>query len=174
MSSNGTNSPKMMRGAKLVALYVLAIAVALALSALLIAVTGGTATGGAALRVVGQRGVDPARVLRARGAHADRPVDGGEPHPAAVRLQEFEPADVPTTSRPIVAPIQSLLFVIDTVNTNLINVARTMGVDVLIVVDAGVALQARERLNSIATVSNQAARNARTASGDFSTKPLRA
>ncbi|MCX6519581.1 MAG: ABC transporter permease [Actinobacteria bacterium] len=41
MSSNGTGSPKMMRGAKLVALYVLAIAIALALSALLIAVTGG-------------------------------------------------------------------------------------------------------------------------------------
>lgn len=35
------NQPRMMRGAKLVALYVLAVAVALALSALLIAVTGG-------------------------------------------------------------------------------------------------------------------------------------
>jgi len=37
-----------------------------------------------------------------------------------------------------------------------VDVARAMGVDVLIVVDAGVGLQARERLNSIASVSNQA------------------
>jgi NTE family protein len=37
-----------------------------------------------------------------------------------------------------------------------IDVARTMGVDVLIVVDAGVGLQTRERLSSIATVTNQA------------------
>ncbi len=37
-----------------------------------------------------------------------------------------------------------------------IDVARTMGVDVLIVVDAGIALQNRERLGSIASVSNQA------------------
>jgi NTE family protein len=36
-----------------------------------------------------------------------------------------------------------------------IDVARTMGVDVLIVVDAGVGLQSRERLNSIPSVSNQ-------------------
>jgi hypothetical protein len=33
-----------------------------------------------------------------------------------VRLQDFEPADAPTTRRPIVAPIQTLLFVVDTVN----------------------------------------------------------
>lgn len=37
-----------------------------------------------------------------------------------------------------------------------VDVARSMGVDVLIVVDAGIGLQSRERLNSIASVSNQA------------------
>jgi NTE family protein len=37
-----------------------------------------------------------------------------------------------------------------------IDVARGMGVDVLIVVDAGVLLQTRERLNSLPSVSNQA------------------
>jgi NTE family protein len=37
-----------------------------------------------------------------------------------------------------------------------IEVARTMGVDVLIVVDAGYPLQTRDRLNSLASVSNQA------------------
>ena len=37
-----------------------------------------------------------------------------------------------------------------------IDVARTMNVDVLIVVDAGFALQPRGRLNSLASVSNQA------------------
>lgn len=37
--------------------------------------------------------------------------------PVVVRLQDFEPADAPTTRRPIVAPIQTLLFVVDTVNT---------------------------------------------------------
>jgi len=37
-----------------------------------------------------------------------------------------------------------------------IDVAREMGVDVLIVVDAGVLLQTRERLNSLPSVSNQA------------------
>lgn len=34
-----------------------------------------------------------------------------------LRLQDFEPVDSPTSRRPIVAPIQSLLFVVDTVNT---------------------------------------------------------
>jgi hypothetical protein len=37
--------------------------------------------------------------------------------PVAVRLQDFEPADTPTSRRPIVAPIQTLLFVVDTVNS---------------------------------------------------------
>ena len=37
-----------------------------------------------------------------------------------------------------------------------IDVARTMGVDVLIVVDAGFPLQTRDRLNSLTSVSNQA------------------
>lgn len=37
-----------------------------------------------------------------------------------------------------------------------VDVARAMGVDVLIVVDAGFPLQPRERLNSLASVSNQA------------------
>jgi NTE family protein len=37
-----------------------------------------------------------------------------------------------------------------------IDVARSMGVDVLIVVDAGFPLQPRERLNSLTSVSNQA------------------
>ena len=37
-----------------------------------------------------------------------------------------------------------------------IDVARSMGVDVLIVVDAGFPLQTRERLNSLTSVSNQA------------------
>ena len=37
-----------------------------------------------------------------------------------------------------------------------IDVARAMGVDVLIVVDAGFPLQPRDRLNSLASVSNQA------------------
>lgn len=37
-----------------------------------------------------------------------------------------------------------------------IDVARSMGVDVLIVVDAGVLLQTRDRLNSLPSVSNQA------------------
>jgi len=39
-----------------------------------------------------------------------------EPRPIAVPLSEFEPADAPTTRRPNVAPVQSLLFVVDTVN----------------------------------------------------------
>jgi hypothetical protein len=38
------------------------------------------------------------------------------PTPVALRLQDFEPADRPTVRRPIVTPIQSLLFVVDTVN----------------------------------------------------------
>jgi hypothetical protein len=37
--------------------------------------------------------------------------------PVVVRLQDFEPADAPTTRRPVVAPIQTLLFVVDTVNS---------------------------------------------------------
>ena len=37
-----------------------------------------------------------------------------------------------------------------------IDIARDMGVDVLVVVDAGFPLQPRERLNSLASVSNQA------------------
>lgn len=40
------------------------------------------------------------------------------PRSITLRLQEFEPADTPTSSRPIVAPIQSLLFVVDTVNAH--------------------------------------------------------
>ncbi|MEO8483386.1 MAG: hypothetical protein ABI634_14325 [Acidobacteriota bacterium] len=39
------------------------------------------------------------------------------PRLIAVRLQDFEPADAPTTRRPIVAPIETLLFVVDTVNS---------------------------------------------------------
>lgn len=35
-----------------------------------------------------------------------------------LRLQDFEPADRPTQRRPIVTPIQSLLFVADTVNSH--------------------------------------------------------
>jgi hypothetical protein len=72
-------------------------------------------------------------------AHADRPmrvslqvrIAGGKEgqrwrrsvyldtaeRPIAVRLQDFETADAPTTRRPIVAPIEALLFVVDTVNT---------------------------------------------------------
>ena len=38
--------------------------------------------------------------------------------PIVVRLQDFEPADAPTTRRPIVAPIQTLLFVVDTINSS--------------------------------------------------------
>ena len=34
-----------------------------------------------------------------------------------VRLADFEPADVATTRRPIAAPVQALLFVVDTINT---------------------------------------------------------
>lgn len=34
-----------------------------------------------------------------------------------LRLQDFEPADRPTVRRPIVTPIQSLLFVVDTINS---------------------------------------------------------
>lgn len=39
------------------------------------------------------------------------------PRAVVLRLQDFEPVDAPTTSRPIVAPLQALLFVVDTVNT---------------------------------------------------------
>jgi hypothetical protein len=39
------------------------------------------------------------------------------PTPFVLRLQDFEPADRPTVRRPIVTPIQSLLFVLDTVNS---------------------------------------------------------
>lgn len=38
------------------------------------------------------------------------------PRPVVIRLQDLEPVDVPTSGRPIVAPLQSLLFVVDTVN----------------------------------------------------------
>jgi hypothetical protein len=34
-----------------------------------------------------------------------------------VSLQDFEPADAPTTRRPIVTPLQSVLFVVDTLNS---------------------------------------------------------
>lgn len=37
--------------------------------------------------------------------------------PFVLRLQDFEPADQPTARRPIVTPIHSVLFVVDTVNT---------------------------------------------------------
>jgi hypothetical protein len=37
--------------------------------------------------------------------------------PITIRLQEFEPAEGSTSQRPVVAPLQSLLFVLDTVNT---------------------------------------------------------
>jgi hypothetical protein len=54
--------------------------------------------------------------------------DGGErwrrsvyldetPRPIVLWLQDFEPVGPPTTRRPIVTPIQSVLFVVDTVNT---------------------------------------------------------
>jgi hypothetical protein len=39
------------------------------------------------------------------------------PRPIVVRLEEFEPVDVATSQRPIVAPIHSVLFVVDTLNT---------------------------------------------------------
>jgi hypothetical protein len=39
------------------------------------------------------------------------------PRSIVIPLQDFEPADRPTTRRPIVTPIQSLLVVVDTVNT---------------------------------------------------------
>jgi hypothetical protein len=39
------------------------------------------------------------------------------PRPIAVRLADFEPADVATSRRPNAAPLHSLLFVVDTVNT---------------------------------------------------------
>jgi hypothetical protein len=39
------------------------------------------------------------------------------PRPLTVRLQDFEPADRPTGRQPVVTPIESLLFVVDTVNT---------------------------------------------------------
>jgi hypothetical protein len=39
------------------------------------------------------------------------------PRTVSLRLQDFEPADGPTTRRPIVTPIDSLLLVVDTVNT---------------------------------------------------------
>jgi hypothetical protein len=39
------------------------------------------------------------------------------PKPFELRLQDFEPADRPTVRRPIVTPIQSLLIVVDTVNS---------------------------------------------------------
>jgi hypothetical protein len=40
-----------------------------------------------------------------------------EPRPITIRLQDFEPAEGDTSRRPVVVPIQSLLFVVDTVNT---------------------------------------------------------
>jgi hypothetical protein len=39
------------------------------------------------------------------------------PRSLVIPLQDFEPVDVRTTRRPIVTPIQSLLVVVDTVNT---------------------------------------------------------
>ncbi|MCC7007840.1 MAG: CehA/McbA family metallohydrolase [Acidobacteria bacterium] len=39
------------------------------------------------------------------------------PRPIRVPLEEFEPADAPTSRRPVVARVQSLLFVVDTLNT---------------------------------------------------------
>lgn len=39
------------------------------------------------------------------------------PRPVTLRLQDFEPADRPTARQPLVTPIESLLFVVDTVNT---------------------------------------------------------
>jgi hypothetical protein len=39
------------------------------------------------------------------------------PQPITIRLQDFEPAEDSTSRRPVVAPIQSLLFVLDTVNS---------------------------------------------------------
>jgi hypothetical protein len=39
------------------------------------------------------------------------------PRRVTASLEEFDPAESPTTQRPIVAPIQSLLFVVDTLNT---------------------------------------------------------
>jgi hypothetical protein len=39
------------------------------------------------------------------------------PRPISIRLQEFEPVDRATSQRPVVAPIHSVLFVIDTLNT---------------------------------------------------------
>jgi hypothetical protein len=38
------------------------------------------------------------------------------PRAISLRLQDFEPVDAPTTRRPIVVPLQGLLFVVDTVN----------------------------------------------------------
>jgi hypothetical protein len=43
-------------------------------------------------------------------------LDSGA-RPITIRLQDFEPAEGNTGRRPVVAPIQSLLFVLDTVNT---------------------------------------------------------
>jgi hypothetical protein len=37
--------------------------------------------------------------------------------PIAIRLEDFEPVDTATTRRPIAASVQTLLFVVDTVNT---------------------------------------------------------
>ena len=41
---------------------------------------------------------------------------GTTPTRIELRLQDFEPADRPTQRRPIVTPLQSLLFVVDTIN----------------------------------------------------------
>lgn len=41
----------------------------------------------------------------------------GTPRTFTLRLQDFEPADAPTVRRPIVTPLHSVLFVVDTVNS---------------------------------------------------------
>ena len=38
------------------------------------------------------------------------------PRSVELRLEDFEPADAPTSRRPVAVPLQSLLFVVDTVN----------------------------------------------------------
>ena len=38
------------------------------------------------------------------------------PRSVELRLEDFEPADAPTSRRPVAVPLQSLLIVVDTVN----------------------------------------------------------
>jgi hypothetical protein len=42
---------------------------------------------------------------------------GEAPSDISIRLEEFEPVEPYTSQRPVVAPVQSLLFVVDTLNT---------------------------------------------------------